>query len=62
MNHLPTDTPLIPANRLGKALDLESSVTENSVEEAITTFNQNMQTPVKSPGMARIVRQHQRIF
>ncbi len=39
MNYLPTDTPLIPANTLGKALDLESSVTENSVEESITTFN-----------------------
>ena len=38
MNPLSTDTPLIPANTLGKALDLESSVTENSVEEAINTF------------------------
>lgn len=39
MNNIPTDTPMIPANTLGRALDLESSVTENSVEEAIITFN-----------------------
>jgi len=39
MNYIPTDTPLIPANTLGKALDLESSVTKNSLEESVTTFN-----------------------
>jgi hypothetical protein len=31
--------PIIPANKSGKVIDLENSITENSEEEAITTFN-----------------------
>jgi hypothetical protein len=49
MNHRPTDTSLIPVNTLGKALDLESSVTENSVQEAITTFKRTCKRLLNPP-------------
>jgi hypothetical protein len=39
MNQVQTGSPLIPANNFGKALDLENSVTERSVDESIVTFN-----------------------
>lgn len=49
MKHLSTETPFIPANTMGKALDLESSVTENSVEEAITTFTRTCKRLLNPP-------------
>lgn len=39
MNQVTQDNSLIPANTVGKALDIETSVTERTVEESITTFN-----------------------
>ncbi len=39
MKDAPINSPLIPANEVGKALDLESFVEENSPEEAINTFD-----------------------
>lgn len=38
MNEHAIANPLIPADKSGKGLDLETSVTENSADEAITTF------------------------
>jgi len=38
MKEASINNPMIPANNVGKGLDLEHSVTEDSVEEAITTF------------------------
>jgi hypothetical protein len=39
MNEILTGSLLIPPNKNGKAVDLENSITENSAEEAINTFN-----------------------
>lgn len=38
MKEISINSPMVPANEKGKALDLEYSVTENSREEATTTF------------------------
>ncbi len=38
MKDISISSPVVPANETGKSVDLESSVTENSVEEAIVTF------------------------
>ncbi|MBC7875063.1 MAG: hypothetical protein H7Y01_13760 [Ferruginibacter sp.] len=37
-NEIQVNSPVVPDNETGKAVDLEEAVTENSMEEAITTF------------------------
>ena len=38
MKNTLASNPIVPENETGKGLDLEESVTENSTEEAVTTF------------------------
>lgn len=38
MKNIFAGSPVVPENETGKALDLEEFVTENSIEEAVTTF------------------------
>lgn len=54
MKEVSINSHIIPANRVGKALDLEDSITEKSVEEAINTFKRTCKRLLNPPVWHRL--------
>jgi hypothetical protein len=49
MKEVSITNPIVPVNKVGKAVDLEHSITEDSIEEAINTFNRSCKRLLNPP-------------